>query len=835
MNKVTENSIKSSERITLFAEVLLPVPVPGYYTYRIPFEWNDLVTEGVRAIVQFGPKKILTGIVMEVHQRPPDKHQAKYILEILDPNPVVSRPQVALFKWMAGYYMCTQGQVMQVALPSGLKLSSQSKIQLDPNFARENLIYPLSQEEEDILEILEDQQIADYQYIQDKLGIKSIHKWVKSLLGKNVVLLFEEVKEKYQPKREKRIRLTPEYQSESALRDLLDSLEKKPKQCDLLLHYLHLLPLSRDQQAGIGKTDLLSARVSESSLKTLKKNGVLEEFEILVSRFPLQLPEQDQKIELSKAQCQARDEILECFQNRNIVMLHGITGSGKTEIYMDLIKEVLAAGSQVLYLLPEIALTTQIVSRLKKVFGSAMGVYHSRFSDNERVEVWRGVLEGRFNLVVGVRSSVFLPFDDLGLVIVDEEHELSYKQFDPAPRYHARDVALFLAKLHHAKTLLGSATPSVESYYHAQQEKYALVELHERFNQASLPQYHIIDTATVHAKSKMQGDFSGPLLEAIGKVLDNQKQAIIFQNRRGYAPFLQCETCGHIPQCTNCSVSLTYHMHFNQLKCHYCGYREKMPTACVSCNSQDLELKGFGTEKLEEEIKEFFPNARVQRMDLDTTRRKYGYQQIIDQFEAGAIDILVGTQMVTKGLDFDHVALVGVLDIDRIIHFPDFRSFERAFQLISQVGGRAGRKSGQGQVFIQTKNPGHPLLALITDHDYHTFYQRELPERRKFVYPPFVRLLRLTVKGDDRKLTAEAAKVLGEKLVEGLGRNRILGPQEPLISKIRNQYLMVLYVKLAKSGGAPEQVKGWILQMIYDLIHTKGFRSVRIVPDVDPY
>ncbi len=674
MNTVTENSIKSPERITLFAEVLLPVPVAGYYTYRIPFEWNDLVAEGVRVIVQFGPKKILTGIVMEIHQRPPDKHQAKYILEILDPNPVVTRPQVALFKWMAGYYMCTQGQVMQVALPSGLKLSSQSKIQLDPNFVRENLIYSLSQEEEDILEILEDQQIADYQYLQDQLGIKSIHKWVKSLLGKNVVLLFEEVKEKYQPKREKRIRLTPEYQSESALRELLDSLEKKPKQCDLLLQYLHLLPLSHEQQAGIGKADLLSARVSESSLKTLKKNGILEEFEILVSRFPQQIPEQDQKIELSKAQCQARDEILENFQTRNMVMLHGITGSGKTEIYMDLIKEVLATGSQVLYLLPEIALTTQIVGRLKKVFGSAMGVYHSRFSDNERVEVWRGVLEGRFNLVVGVRSSVFLPFDNLGLVIVDEEHELSYKQFDPAPRYHARDVALVLAKLHHAKTLLGSATPSVESYCHAQQKKYALVELHERFNQASLPQYHIIDTASVHAKSKMQGDFSGPLLEAIAEVLNNQKQAIIFQNRRGYAPFLQCDTCGHIPQCTNCSVSLTYHMHFNQLKCHYCGYREKMPTACVSCNSQDLELKGFGTEKLEEEIKEYFPNARVQRMDLDTTRRKYGYQQIIDQFEVGAIDILVGTQMVTKGLDFDHVALVGVLDIDRIIHFPDFRS-----------------------------------------------------------------------------------------------------------------------------------------------------------------
>ena len=823
------------DRVTLFAEVLLPVPVAGYYTYRIPHEWNQMILEGVRVIVQFGPKKILTGIVMEVHQDPPRDYQAKYILEILDQQPVVSKLQIALIKWMAGYYMCTEGQVLQVALPSGLKLSSQSKIQLDPHFQRENLIYPLAQEEEQIIELLSEHTVVDYSGIQEKLALKSVHKWVKSLLGKGVVLLFEEVKEKYQPKKEKRLRLTENFQKEPALQVLFEKLEKRPQQTDVLLQFLHLLPLNKDQTIGVSKATLKATPISPSSLKTLVKNGVFEEFEVTVSRFPSIEPSAHEKLALTQAQSQTRDQILQTFQSHETVLLHGITGSGKTEIYMDLIQQVLDSGSQVLYLLPEIALTTQIVGRLQKVFGTQMGVYHSRFSDNERVEVWRGVLEGTFNLVVGVRSSVLLPFDNLGLIIVDEEHELSYKQFDPAPRYHARDVALFLGRLHHAKTLLGSATPSIDSYFHAQNGKYGLVHLNERYAQASMPTYRIVNTSAVHEKSKMRGDFSEPLMLALSSCLELGRQAIIFQNRRGYAPYAQCQTCGHIPQCPNCSVSLTYHMHFNQLRCHYCGYKEKMPGACGSCQSLDQELKGFGTEKLEEQIRELFPQARVQRMDLDTTRRKYSYQQIIDAFESGAIDILVGTQMVTKGLDFDHVDLVGVLDIDRILHYPDFRSFERAFQLVTQVGGRAGRKSGQGQVIIQTKNPSHHLLRLITEHDYYSFYQRELQEREKFAYPPFVRLLRLTVKSGERDLTAKAAQEMCRVLVEGLGRSRILGPQEPLISKIRNQYLMELYVKLDKGKADMDAIKSHILEEINQLTHSKGYRSVRIVPDVDPY
>jgi len=825
------------ERITLFADILLPVPVPGHYTYRVPNEWQDLVTRGSRVIAQFGPKKILTGVVVKVHEDPPSDYEAKYLLEILDEQPVVTDHQLALFEWMADYYMSPEGQVLHIALPSGLKLSSQSKIQLNPDFDAQHQIYPLSEEEQKIIEAVTQQESMDYDQVQETVGQGSVHKWIKSLLYKNAILLFEEVKEKYQPKKQKRIRLQPEYLQKENLEALFDQLQKKEAQSNLLLKYLQQIPVFNEEHlnsTGISKKELLGGDISASSLKTLIKKEVLEEFEINVSRFPESNNNPISNIELSPVQTQVRDQILGLFQQKEIVLFHGITGSGKTEIYIDLIQKVIESGSQVLYLLPEIALTTQIVSRLQRVFGAQMGVYHSRFSDNERVEVWRGVLSGRFQLVVGVRSSVLLPFDNLGMVIVDEEHEASYKQFDPAPRYHAKDVALVLARLHHAKTLLGSATPSIESYFNAQQDKYGLVQLTERFGEVALPEFTLINTAKAQLKKRMNGVFSQHLLEAIQETLAQDKQVIVFQNRRGYAPYSQCQTCGNIPQCPNCSVSLTYHMHYHQLRCHYCGYREKLVTNCTQCNSSDQELKGFGTEKLEEDIKGIFPNARVQRMDLDTTRRKYSYQQIIDRFEQQNIDILIGTQMVTKGLDFDHVDLVAVLDIDRIVHFPDFRSYERAYQLITQVAGRAGRKSGQGKVLVQTKNPGHHLLQLITQQNYQQFYHQEIQERKQYKYPPFVRFIRLVVKSNERDQSLEAAKAFGATLVQGIGRERVLGPQEPLISKIRNQYLMELYVKLEKQPQLVKQVKQKILETIQGFRKNRNFKGIRFLIDVDP-
>jgi len=835
-----QNSTSYQERITLFVDILLPVPVPQHYTYRVPHQWNDLIQIGLRVIVQFGPKKILTGVVAEVHQNPPKAHEAKYLLDILDQQPVINPLQLSLFEWMASYYMCAEGQVLQVALPSGLKLSSQSRIQIHPEYAREFNPYPLDDQELALMQLLQKDGTLDYSGIADILGTKNVHKIIKSLLAKNAIILFEEVKEKYQPKKERRIRLTDSYTSPEALEAQFEQLHKKPKQTEVLLKYLQQIPVHKEKdhnQHGLSKTKLLSGEISLSSVKTLIKNGVLEEFEVVVSRFPAldtQIVD-EHEIVLTDPQCQARDAILDGFEVKQTVLFHGITGSGKTEIYIDLINKVLKSGSQVLYLLPEIALTTQIVRRLQKIFGNSMGIYHSRFSDNERVEVWRGILEGKYSFIVGVRSAIFLPFDNLGLIIVDEEHELSYKQFDPAPRYHARDVALVLARLHHSKTLLGSATPSIESYYHAQHGKYSLVCLDERYRKVALPVYQLIDTRKEHLKKQMNGVFSSEMVTSLELMLQNGQQAIIFQNRRGYAPYLQCQVCGNIPQCLNCAVTLTYHLHYNQLRCHYCGYQQKMTDACSQCESNDLSLVGFGTEKIEEDLKRIFPEAKIQRMDLDTTRRKYSYQQIIDQFERGNIDILIGTQMVSKGLDFDKVDLVGVLDIDRAMHFPDFRSHERAFQLITQVGGRAGRKSGKGQVLVQTSNVQHQLLKLISDHNYLQFYQGEIQERSKYLYPPFIRLIRLTVKSPHQELGFRASQELAKRLVRGLGKSQVLGPQEPVISKLRNFFLMELYIKLEKNIGTLDKIKNLLSNEIKELTSNTAFRSIRIIPDVDPY
>jgi len=827
---------QADSRSTFFAELLLPVPIPKLFTYRVPFNLNDKIKPGLRSIVQFGDRKVLTGIIINIHETPPKEYEAKYILELLDDEPIVNTQQIKLFQWIADYYLCTAGEVMNAALPAGLKLSSESMVQVNPSFDWGTTLFEYSQKEEVLVKHLQQEPLS-YSKISTLLGLKNLYSILKSLVSKEAVILYEEVKEKFKPKTEKRIRLSPDYISHEALEKVFETLAAKPKQEAVMLKYLQLAPVLQDAQTnknGVSKKNLLGGDISESSLATLIKNSIFEEFEVVISRLESEgnyvLPD----ITLSEEQRIAQTDILKCFETHATTLLHGITGSGKTEIYIDLIKKAIDSGSQVLYLLPEIALTTQIVQRLKKVFGTTMGVYHSKFSDNERVEVWNGILNGRFKFVVGVRSSVFLPFDNLGLIIVDEEHDISYKQQEPAPRYHARDVTLVLGQMHHAKVLLGSATPSVESFYLAQQNKYGFVQLHSRYGDSKLPQIILADMSSERRNKTSKGDFSRLLLKTIGETLAQQEQVIIFQNRRGYSPLVNCEDCSWVPKCVNCSVSLTYHQHRHAMVCHYCGYKELLPSSCPTCSSNRIFTVGYGTEKLEEELKLHFQNATIQRMDFDTTRVKSGYENIIEQFESGATDILVGTQMVTKGLDFDRVSLVGVFNADRMMHFPDFRSYERAFQLITQVSGRAGRRDTAGKVIIQTSHTDHPILNFILNHTQEEFYQTEIADRKQHAYPPFARLIEIVVKHSDKKISYNASQELTETLRIAIPHTKILGPGEPVVAKIRNQYLMNILIKIPRDSGHLADLKSKITSSINKVLQQKEVRSARIVVDVDP-
>jgi primosomal protein N' (replication factor Y) len=824
----------ADEQVTLFADVLLPVPIPGLFTYRVPAEWNDVIKPGSRAIVQFGKSRILTAVIARIHQTPPQKYNAKYLLELLDEYPSVTQKQLQMFNWVADYYLCCAGEVMNASLPSGLKITSKSHLQLNPEFDREEAI---TEKEKVLYEVIKVKGSLPYEDAEKITGQTAIHRIMKSLIQKKAILIFEEVKEKYKPKIQKRIRLNPVYAQSAKLEELFTLLEKSEKQTDILLKYLIHIPINqlydRNSQ-GIEKSLITKSDASDASLKTLVKNGIFEEFDIIVSRFEdFNLPE-DEKINLSEAQTQARNEILSQFEQKQVVLLHGVTGSGKTAVYMDLIQQVLASGSQVLYLLPEIALTTQIVGRLKKTFGDRMGIYHSKFSDNERVEVWRDVLQGKYSFVIGVRSAVMLPFDSLGLIIVDEEHETTYKQFDPAPRYNARDVAIVLAQLHGAKVLLGSATPSVESYTHALAGKYGLVKLMQRFGEAQLPEIQLVDLKTERKQRKMKNAFSSVLLEELTLNLQNKQQSILFQNRRGYAPYITCEECAHIPKCPNCDVSLTYHQYSQEIRCHYCGHHESSPRVCPACQSPKIKPVGVGTEKIEDDLTIFLPEANVQRMDLDTTRKKNAYQNIIAEFETGQTDILVGTQMISKGLDFDKVSLVGIFDADRSINFPDFRSHERTFQLLTQVSGRAGRRSQKGKVIIQTADPEQDLLKKIMAGDYEGFYKYEIEERFKFHYPPFVRMIKIVLKHKTEQLSKKAADAFALKLRQKFGEQMILGPQPPLVSRIRNYYIQEIVVKVSKDSALLKTVKNYIREEMINLETDKNFKQIQVFADVDP-
>ncbi|MCU0430790.1 MAG: primosomal protein N' [Cytophagaceae bacterium] len=828
-----DQAIEETEAQALFAEVILPLPLPQLFTYRVPVSMEAHVKPGIRVMVQFGPKRVITAVVFRLHHQAPKQYEVKTILDVLDESPVVSAQQFQLWNWVAEYYMCTVGEVLQAALPSGLKLSSESYLQRNPDYQGS---YEFTEEEKFILEELDKHSIS-YAQAAQLLNKKSILPIIKSLIRKDVILVFEQVKEKYNPKTIRKVRLTEKYRDSTSLEYLLETLASKVKQQEVVLAYLSLCPLSSQemQLAGIPKNLVIEKGVSASSLQTLIRAEVMEEYLEVISRFHEIPSNQEQGFELSSLQQEKKEEILNHFAEDKVVLLHGITGSGKTEIYMDLIRQALQGGSQVLLLLPEIALTSQMVHRFRKEFGSTLGVYHSRYSDNERVEVWRSVISGKYSFIIGVRSSVFLPFDNLGLIIVDEEHESSYKQYEPAPRYHARDTAIMLAGFHHAKVLLGSATPSLESMTNAAQGRWAKVELLQRYGNAQLPLIELIDLRKERKNKSMQLDFPERLLEQIRNRVEQQEQVILFQNRRGYSPYLSCQLCGFVPTCEHCSVSLTYHMRSGELRCHYCGYNRKTPKQCPACGSTKISTVGFGTEKLEDDLTTLMRDIRVQRMDLDTTRQKNSYNSILEDFQSGNTQVLVGTQMVTKGLDFDHVTLVSVFDIDRMLFFPDFRSLEKTFQVLVQVSGRAGRRGKRGLVSIQTSKPESPVFQWVMNMDFKSFYTYEWEERKRFAYPPFVRLLLLTVKDPDERLAEEMSELLASALRKELGTSRVLGPEAPVINRVRNQYLMQVMIKLEKDKVNIPMVKKFVAKTIQVLLQReKKFKKTSILCDVDP-
>lgn len=816
-------------RLTLFADVILPLPIPYLFTYRVPVELNEYVEVGKRVVVQFGKKKLYSGIVSHLHSIPPKAYQAKYIDSILDESPVVNESQLKFWKWLSSYYLCSIGEVMNAALPTGLKLVSKTKIirneevEISPN--------ELSDKEYLILEALEIRNVLEMSEVDSIVSSSSSYKVIKSLLEKNAVIVAEQLKEKYKPKVEKYVQLPANF-SENEVRNAFESLEKAPKQLEAFMMFLQL----KKEAESIPKKKLIRlANTSSSIVKQLIVKGFLCEVSKEESRIETKNV-QENIDSLSVIQEAAIQEIKVYFEQDKTVLLHGVTGSGKTEVYIQLIQEQLEKGNQVLYLLPEIALTTQIITRLRKKFGDKVGIYHSKSNSHERVEVWNELLKkekSRFQIIIGARSAIFLPFHNLGLAIVDEEHDSSYKQQDPAPRYQGRDASLYLSSIHGANVLLGSATPSIESYWNAKEKKFGLVEITERYGNLKLPEIVISNLKEATRKKKMKSHFSQFLIDEMQTYLDNKEQIILFQNRRGYNPSWLCESCGWVPQCKNCDISLTYHKYTHYQKCHYCGFTEKPISKCKACGSNSLKMQGFGTEKIEEDLSLYFPTSAVKRMDYDTTRNKNGYQHIIDNFEQGAIDILVGTQMVTKGLDFDNVGMVGVLNADSLLHYPDFRSFERSFQLLTQVAGRAGRKEKQGKVIIQTYSPEHPVIERVIENDFLGMYNQEIEEREKYGYPPFYRLIKITVKHRERERSAEAADVLSKLLKKQLGA-RVLGPETPAIARIKNLYINQLMIKFERKI-SPVKLKEFIQETVGKFNNQPHFKSVRIVMDVDFY
>jgi primosomal protein N' (replication factor Y) len=812
----------------VFADVILPLALPKRsYTYKVPVQFQGALHPGMRVEVPFGKQKRYSGLVEQIHNTDPD-YPAREILDILDEMPMVSREQLQLWEWMSAYYCCTMGEVMSAALPGNLKLSSETKLIFNEEFGDD--FRTLDPEEYLLAEALSIQgelSIEDSRQILNKQKVLPV---IQRLLQMDVLSLKEELQEKYKQKKVSLVRLTEPFRIESdLLTQVLDEVEKYPKQSAILYAFLEIA----EENQLVRKKELLHrAGASVSSLNSLIKKGVFELDEQNLSRLDLQKLEAEAAPPLSSEQTRAVSELKQLFTKQDVVLLHGVTGSGKTRVYTELIHETIASGGQVLYLLPEIALTTHLIGRLQTVLGNDVVVYHSKINFNERVDVWKSALGGK-PVILAARSGLFLPFSNLKLIVIDEEHDPSFKQFNPAPRYHARDAAIYLARLHGAKVVLGTATPALETYANAHSGKYGLVELPERYGGVQLPSIRTIALKKLFSEKKMQGLFSPELLEALQTAIDQGEQAILFQNRRGYSPILECQSCGWSARCKHCDVSLTYHKYTNRLRCHYCGYQEDTPSVCPDCNSGKVSLLGFGTEKIEDELKLVLPDAQLGRLDYDTAGSKSGLNSILQAFEDREIDILIGTQMVTKGLDFENVALVGVLRADMLFKYPDFRSHERSFQLLTQVAGRAGRKHKQGQVLIQSLDPDHPVLGDVFQSDYQNFVKRELAERQAFSYPPFVRLIQITLEHKDNNMVLSAASEMGRLLREQMG-NRVLGPVTPTIARLRGLYGQSILIKLEKSSRVLERAKLHVLDAKALLINRKGWRQLKITIDVDP-
>ncbi len=817
-----------------FADVVLPLPLYKYFTYRIPSDWQVALQPGSRVVVPFGRKKYYTAIVVRLHDVMPQGYEVKEILSILDDRPVLRRPQLRFWEWIADYYLCSVGDVYKAALPSGLKLESETVVTLNAEFEEPD-DDRLKEREWMLLAALGKRSRMTVQELEKESGMHNILPVLRRLLEREAVFVSEQIKAHYRPKTETYIRLAFAPGDEVALRSAFERVKQAKKQEVMLLSFLDLsLFMQKGKLREVSRKALLDrSGVSSAVLGAMVEKGIFEVYKKEISRFDTTTFTEGEIAPLSELQQMACNQIVESFREHDVTLLHGVTSSGKTEIYAHLIQRVLAEGRQVLYLVPEIALTTQLTNRLRKMFGDKLVIYHSKFSDNERVEIWNTLLDSREpRLVLGVRSSIFLPFADLGLVIVDEEHETSYKQYDPAPRYHARNAAIVLASMHGAKTLLGTATPAIETYFNARQGKYGLVELKKRFNDVELPEIIPVDVKEMRKKNRMQGNFTPELLNRMQHALQAGEQVILFQNRRGFAPMVECKQCAWVPKCEHCDVSLTYHKRYNQLTCHYCGYTYEIPKVCPACGQPTIGVMGFGTERIEEDVARLFPEVPVSRMDLDTTRSRNAYEQIIDDFSKGKNKILIGTQMITKGLDFDRVSVVGILSADQMMNFPDFRAHERAFQMMEQVSGRAGRKNKKGVVVLQTSDPSSPLIQQVIAHDYEGMYNRQLAERKAFSYPPYTRLIYIYLKHRDETLLQELAVRYTTALREVFG-SRVLGPDNPPVARIQSLYIRKVVLKM-ELAASMSRVKEILRQVYENMLVDDRFKSLLLYYDVDP-
>ncbi|MDE5726244.1 MAG: primosomal protein N' [Duncaniella sp.] len=822
----------------LFAEVLLPVPIYGTFTYRVPADMQESLRVGHRVIVPFGRRKSYTGIVAALTPVEPQGYEIKDITIKIDDAPIVRHPQMKFWQWVADYYLCTPGEVMKAAVPAGLKIESETFISPVAGW-EEDVADRLSVRETALLEALlaSGEKKVTLDWLGRKTGLSAVGPAVNSLLARGAVMISENLVERYHPRKETYVAISAAKGDSSRLHEIFDSVKRGSKQEAALLTLIELSGFMRqalEKPLEVTRTQLMErSGVTSTVVATLAKKGLVDLVVKEIGRFSYSGVVSGELPVLTDRQKEVLGEIHRSWLDRPVTLLHGVTSSGKTEVYIHLIDYALRDGRQALFLVPEIALTTQLTARLQRVFGSKVVIYHSKFSDSERVEIWRRLLSSSEPcVVIGARSSVFLPFSSLGLVIVDEEHEAAYKQQDPAPRYNARDAAIVLASMHGAKTLLGSATPAVETYWKALQGRFGLVELMERYGGASLPRMELVDMTAARKKGEVVGIFSNTTRSLINGAVSGGHQAIIFLNRRGYAPVARCKQCGYVPKCDKCDVSLTYHRRFDKLVCHYCGTPYAVPEVCPACKEPAIEVLGYGTERIEEEVEGFFPDVPMLRMDLDTTRCKDGYDRIIDDFSQGKAKILVGTQMVTKGLDFANVRVVSVANADTIINFPDFRSSERAFNMLEQVSGRAGRKDGEGVVAIQTYSPSHPLFPFLLSHDYIGFYNHEIAERERYCYPPFVRIIYLYVKHKDSSCASAAANDMASRLRLLLG-NRVSGPEEPSVARVHTLYIRRIMLKI-ETNASISKVKELLRGVRVEMANNGKLSGVTFYCDVDP-